>query len=169
MPRIPVDQRSPYATATATAAKRGNPPAETAPHQRQGDRAADDDDDSEAERQAKRFKAENLVGAKRVARRNRLIQSGFPILVRFDDLAAAGFVGSWTQLLRMIADEGFPAGTLLSANVRAWRLDELEAWLESRPSARKAVSPDAVHPRVRDQRRATAEAQEIQFRDSERS
>jgi predicted DNA-binding transcriptional regulator AlpA len=105
-----------------------------------------------------RLKAERLE-AKRVARRNRLKQSGFPIFVRYDDLVAAGFVASWTQLLRMIDDEGFPAGTMLSANVRAWRLDEVEAWLAARPTARKTVPPDAVHPRVRDKRRAAAEAQ----------
>jgi hypothetical protein len=157
MPPVPSDQSAEHSTAPPrgphdhdtrphgrtqrAAAQRDNQSGEaTNPHQRQGDRASGDDAD-EAER-------------KLAARRSRLAQSGFPIFVRYADLAAAGLVGSWTQLLRMIDDEGFPPGTLLSANVRAWRLDELEVWLESRPSARKAVPPDAVHPRVRDKRRA---------------
>jgi hypothetical protein len=59
----------------------------------------------------------------------------------------------------MIDEDGFPAGTMIGRNTRAWRVDEVEVWLESRPSARKAVPPDAVHPRVRDKRRAVAEAQ----------
>jgi hypothetical protein len=153
MPSVPPDQqpnapppRGPHdhptrphiQTQQQPAAQRDNPPAETAnPHQRQADRASGDDD-SEAER----LKAERLE-AKRVARRNRLIQSGFPIFVRYEDLVAAGFVGSWTQLLRMVAAEGFPAGTMLSANVRAWRLDEIEQWLAARPSARKIMPPGA--------------------------
>lgn len=145
-PRGPHDRETrPHGTQHQPATQRANPPAETTnpPHQRQGDRASGDDaDDTER---------------KLAVRRSRLAQSGFPIFVRYADLEAAGLVGSWTQLLRMIDDEGFPPGTLLSANVRAWRLDELEGWLESRPSARKAVPPDAVHPRVRDKRRAAAE------------
>jgi predicted DNA-binding transcriptional regulator AlpA len=133
MPPIPPDQRSQYGTAPT----RSNSPAESG------------NDGNDAKRRE----------AKLVARRTKLAQSGFPIFVRFDDLVAAGLVGSWTQLLRMIDDEDFPPGTLLSANVRAWLSTEVETWLTSRPSARKAVPPDAVHPRVRDKRRAAEEAQ----------
>ena len=61
-----------------------------------------------------------------------------PIYVRFSDLAA-GIAGSWTQLLRMIEFEDFPPGVLLSANIRAWRLNEVESWLAGRPTARKAM------------------------------
>jgi len=131
------------------AAQRDNPPAETAnlPHQRQGDRASGDNaDDTER---------------KLATRRSRLAQSGFPIFVRYDDLVAAGLVGSWTQLLRMIDDDDFPPGTMIGRNTRAWRADEIEAWLASRPSARKIMPPDAVHPRVRDKRRAAAEVEGI--------
>jgi hypothetical protein len=77
-----------------------------------------------------------------------------PTFVRFADLVTSGIVANWTTLLRLIDAEGFPAGLLIGRNVRAWRLDEVEEWLASRPTARKAVSPDAVHPRVRDKRRA---------------
>lgn len=159
MPPVPPDQRSPHpASRTSTAASNQDQRDDGSPHQRHGDRGTDDASAADDASEAERFKAERLE-AKRVARRNRLIRSGFPVFVRYEDLVAAGFVGSWTQLLRMIDDEGFPAGTLLSANVRAWRLDEMEAWLAARPMARKAVPPDAVHPRVRDKRRAAAEAQ----------
>jgi hypothetical protein len=82
---------------------------------------------------------------------------GLPTYVRYADLVAAGIVANWTTLLRLIDDEGFPPGTMIGPNTRAWRVDEVEAWLASRPTARKAVSPDAVHPRVRDKRRAAAD------------
>jgi predicted DNA-binding transcriptional regulator AlpA len=71
-----------------------------------------------------------------------------PSHVRFRHLEHAGIVNSWTQLLRMIEHEGFPQGLMLSANVRVWRLDEVEAWLASRPTARKAPPP-ASKPRGR--------------------
>ena len=152
-PRGPHDHETrPHGTQQQPAAQRDNPPAETTnpPHQRQGDRASDDDDRRRPSRQRGPSSPRAATGSLNPASRSSSATT---------DLVAAGFVGSWTQLLRMIDDEGFPAGTMLSANVRAWRLDELEAWLASRPSARKAVPPDAVHPRVRDKRRAAAEAQ----------
>lgn len=68
--------------------------------------------------------------------------------IRYRDLVAAGIVGSWMQLHRMIAVEGFPEGLLLSANIRAWPVAEVEAWLASRPTAKKAMPPGAI-PRSR--------------------
>jgi predicted DNA-binding transcriptional regulator AlpA len=41
--------------------------------------------------------------------------------------------------LRLIDEEGFPPGAMLGRNTRAWALDEVEAWLAARPTARKAV------------------------------
>lgn len=108
------------------------------PHQRHGDRGSVDDDAS-------------------TARRSRLVQSGFPIYVRYADLVAAGIVANWTTLLRLIDEDGFPVGVLIGRNTRAWRVDQVEAWLASRPMARKVIPPDAVHPRVRHKRRAAAE------------
>jgi hypothetical protein len=144
MPPVPPDQCSPYpASRTSTAAssqddrKAATPP--TGPHQRHGDRSAGDDDSA--------------------ARRSWLVQSGFPIYVRYADLVAANVVQNWTTLLRLIDDEGFPPGVMIGPNTRAWRVDEVEQWLAARPSARKVIPPDAVHPRVRDKRRAAAEAQ----------
>jgi predicted DNA-binding transcriptional regulator AlpA len=83
-----------------------------------------------------------------------------PVYVRYTHLEAAGIVGSWTQLLRMIDEEDFPDGVLLSANVRAWRLDTITEWLEARPTARKVIPPDAVHPRTRNKRRDQRAAEE---------
>jgi hypothetical protein len=74
---------------------------------------------------------------------------------RYPDLVDAGLVNNWTQLLRLIDYEGFPTGAMLSPNVRAWPVDEIESWLAGRPTARKSVPPDAVHPRI-SKRRADA-------------
>jgi hypothetical protein len=141
------DTRPHGRTQQQPAAQRDNQSGEAAsPHQRQGDRASADDTD-DAERKLAERAAELAV------RRSKLAQSGFPIFVRYADLEAAGFVGSWTQLLRMIDEDGFPPGTMLGRNTRAWRADEIEAWVASRPSARKIMPRDAVHPRIRDKRR----------------
>jgi hypothetical protein len=64
-----------------------------------------------------------------------------PIYVRFADLIASRIVGSWTQLARLQDEEGFPLGILLGANTRAWKLDEVQAWLATRPTARKVPPP----------------------------
>jgi hypothetical protein len=69
--------------------------------------------------------------------------------VRYSDLYEANIVRSWTQLSRMIDTEDFPIGKMLSPNVRAWRLDEVEAWLAHRPTSRK-VPPPATKTRGRD-------------------
>jgi predicted DNA-binding transcriptional regulator AlpA len=61
--------------------------------------------------------------------------------IRYRDLEAAGIVGSWMQLHRMMTAEGFPEGVMLSANVRAWPVDAVERWLASRPIAKKKVPP----------------------------
>jgi predicted DNA-binding transcriptional regulator AlpA len=64
-----------------------------------------------------------------------------PVYVRLKDLVRANIATSWPQLLRMIAAENFPTGVMLGKNTRAWRLDEVEAWLATRPTARKIVNP----------------------------
>ena len=48
-----------------------------------------------------------------------------PTLIRFRDLRASGIANNWTQLLRMIDQDGFPRGKLLSPNVRAWDVNEI--------------------------------------------
>ena len=111
---IPVDQLSPYAMerpATGSPESK-SPPAQVAHHQRHRYRGDNDDP-----------------------------AGGLPIFLRFKNLVAANIVGSWTQLLRMIEDDGFPVGIMLGANTRVWRLDAVQTWLDSRPTARKIPPP----------------------------
>ena len=56
-------------------------------------------------------------------------------LLRFADLKAAQVVTSWPQLKRLVENQGFPAGYLLSPAVRVWDAAEVEAWLETRREA----------------------------------
>jgi hypothetical protein len=81
------------------------------PHQRQGNRGSSDDD-----------------GAPRL-----------PVYVRFADLRAAGIVSNWPQLYNIIDDYGFPPGVMLSPNVRAWDVEDVQRWLDTRPTNRKKV------------------------------
>jgi hypothetical protein len=67
--------------------------------------------------------------------------SGLPYYVRFRDLRAANIVDNWQQLFRLINDYGFPCGTLLSPNVRAWDREEVRKWLDARPVERKIIAP----------------------------
>jgi predicted DNA-binding transcriptional regulator AlpA len=87
------------------------PPAPATIHQRHGDRC---DPDQDVRRQLRRY-------------------------VRYKDLVEAGIIGNWPTLLRFIEDEGFPPGIMIGPNTRAWPLDEVEAWLANRPTARKDV------------------------------
>jgi Prophage CP4-57 regulatory protein (AlpA) len=87
-------------------------PPPTTIHPRQGDRSSVDED----------------AAAQRL-----------PIYVRFHDLVGANIVRNWPTLLRLIDEEGFPPGVMLGRNTRAWALDEVEAWLATRPTARKTV------------------------------
>jgi predicted DNA-binding transcriptional regulator AlpA len=75
-------------------------------------------------------------------------QRRLPVFVRYKDLLEAGIVRSWQQLFRIIDSENFPEGVLLSPNIRAWRLDEVEHWLADRPTARK-VLPEGATPHKR--------------------
>ena len=59
--------------------------------------------------------------------------------VRFRDLVDANIVRNWPTLLRLIDEDGFPPGVMLGRNTRAWALDEVEAWLAARPTAKKVV------------------------------
>jgi predicted DNA-binding transcriptional regulator AlpA len=57
--------------------------------------------------------------------------------LRFPDLKARGIVQSRMTLKRLIDDQGFPPGVLLTPNSRAWTEAEVNDWLTSRPVARK--------------------------------
>jgi len=58
--------------------------------------------------------------------------------LRFADLKARGVVRNWTTLARLVREQGFPAGTRVGAQTRAWEEAEVEAWLESRRIAAPA-------------------------------
>jgi hypothetical protein len=53
--------------------------------------------------------------------------------LRFSDLKARGIVKSWTQLKRLIELYGFPAGRMVSPNIRAWTDEEIDEYVESCP------------------------------------
>jgi predicted DNA-binding transcriptional regulator AlpA len=91
------------------------------PHMRHGDRGSIDADD-----------------ASDAARR-------LPTLVRFTDLKAAGITENWTHLTRLINEQDFPCGILLSANIRAWDVASVRQWLATRPTERKVVNPRRVN------------------------
>ena len=61
--------------------------------------------------------------------------------LRFADLKARGVVRNWTTLARLVREQGFPAGTRVGAQTRAWEEAEVEAWLESR----RITSPAGPH------------------------
>jgi hypothetical protein len=82
------------------------------PHQRQGDRGADDGADN----------------------------AKLPVYCRYRDLVKAGIAMNWPQLLRMVTDQGFPTGIMLSANIRVWEVDQIQQWLAARPTAPKVVN-----------------------------
>jgi predicted DNA-binding transcriptional regulator AlpA len=63
-----------------------------------------------------------------------------PTFLRFADLRAAKIVRNETTLQRLIETQGFPPGRKLGANTRAWTTDEIQNWLDSRPTAKKQVT-----------------------------
>ena len=57
--------------------------------------------------------------------------------LRFEDLRERGIVANRVTLGNWIRDHDFPTGFLLGPNSRAWREDEVEDWLATRPTAPK--------------------------------
>jgi predicted DNA-binding transcriptional regulator AlpA len=84
----------------------------TTPHQRQGDRSDDDDDDP----------APRLT-----------------TYVRFRDLVAAGIVSNWPTLMRLIREQEFPSGVMIGAHSRRWPLRDVEIWLAQRPTVNTEI------------------------------
>jgi predicted DNA-binding transcriptional regulator AlpA len=56
----------------------------------------------------------------------------------YNDLVAKGIVNSRMTLKRLIDNEDFPPGKLLTPNARRWEEDLVDAWSANRPVARKA-------------------------------
>lgn len=76
--------------------------------------------------------------------------------LRYADLLALGIVNNRTTLSIWIRRRGFPCGQLTGPNSRTWDEGEVQAWLESRPTAMKPM-PKATGRRGRP-RKAAAEA-----------
>jgi predicted DNA-binding transcriptional regulator AlpA len=113
MPKKPAAQRSLHDHISGTNKTDAAPPAPAAVHHRGGDRDSGDDDDAAAR------------------------PSLLPVYVRFRDIRAAGIAKNWPTLSRLIDEEGFPRGVMLSPNMRAWLLTEVQDWLATRPVERK--------------------------------
>jgi predicted DNA-binding transcriptional regulator AlpA len=60
-------------------------------------------------------------------------------LIRYTDLVAKGVVNSRMTLKRLIDLQGFPPGRLVTPNSRAWTEDEIDLWIDGRPTARKTA------------------------------
>jgi predicted DNA-binding transcriptional regulator AlpA len=78
--------------------------------------------------------------------------------LRCRDLVALGIVTNRVTLGNWIRDRGFPPGQLTGPNSRTWTEDEVQAWLDSRPSAPKPA-PSAKKPRGRARKAEHAGAQ----------
>ena len=59
------------------------------------------------------------------------------IMLRFSDLKRRGIVNSWPVLRRRVERDGFPPGRMLGPNTRAWTEEEVQVWIDSRPTAKK--------------------------------
>jgi predicted DNA-binding transcriptional regulator AlpA len=55
--------------------------------------------------------------------------------ISFPDLVAKGIVRSRMTLWRMVKDQAFPPGFMISPGRRAWAESEIDAWVRSRPVA----------------------------------
>ena len=75
-------------------------------------------------------------------------------LLRFKDLQASGIARSWPMLRLRVRNDGFPTGFRLGGNSRAWREQDVEAWLASRPTGPKRYPKSFPPPR----RKADADA-----------
>jgi hypothetical protein len=60
-------------------------------------------------------------------------------VVRFEDLKRAGIVKDWWGLKYLIDKCGFPPGFLLGTRSRAWTLESVEKWIQSRPRYAGAI------------------------------
>jgi predicted DNA-binding transcriptional regulator AlpA len=61
-------------------------------------------------------------------------------LIRFRDLQERGIVENWPQLKRLVDNQNFPSGLYLGPNSRAWFEDEVDAWLDARPTTREETA-----------------------------
>jgi len=75
--------------------------------------------------------------------------------LRYRDLHAKGVVRNRQTLKNWIEKRGFPAGQLTGPNSRTWGEDEVQDYLDSRPTAAKPALP-VKRPRGRPRKGAAA-------------
>lgn len=61
--------------------------------------------------------------------------------IRFKDLKEKGIVNSWPALRYKIEHNGFPPGCYLGTNSRAWKIDEVQAWIDALPTKNPRQAP----------------------------
>jgi predicted DNA-binding transcriptional regulator AlpA len=66
--------------------------------------------------------------------------------LRYRDLEALGIVANRVNLQNWIRKYNFPPGQMLGPNTRAWAEAEVDAWLASRPAAKKATPKSPGRP-----------------------
>jgi predicted DNA-binding transcriptional regulator AlpA len=81
--------------------------------------------------------------------------------LRYCDLVALSIVKNRVTLKNWIRDRGFPPGQLTGPNTRTWGEDEVENWLDSRPTAPKPAIP-TKRPRGRPRKSAQPEQEQHQ-------
>ena len=76
--------------------------------------------------------------------------------LRFSHLQARNIVGSWAQLRRLQEKHGFPAGRMISPNIRIWSEEEIDAYIAACPVEGPPMRGSA---RQKYERRLAAEAE----------
>ena len=61
------------------------------------------------------------------------------VFLRFKNLKQRRIVENWPQLKRLVERHNFPPGRLLGLNTRVWAEDEIDRWLDARPTAREEI------------------------------
>jgi predicted DNA-binding transcriptional regulator AlpA len=67
--------------------------------------------------------------------------------LRYADLLELGVVTNRVTLSNWIRRRGFPTGQMTGPNSRTWSEVEVQAWLDSRPTAPKPVPRSKGRPR----------------------
>jgi hypothetical protein len=69
--------------------------------------------------------------------------------VRFADLQRNGIVNNRATLANWIRDLGFPAGQMTGPNSRTWGEDEIQQWVDHRPTGKKPTPRPGKKPAPR--------------------
>lgn len=63
-----------------------------------------------------------------------------------ENLIALGIVASRQTAYYWICERGFPSGHLLGPGRRCWTVSEIQGWLKTRQTKKRAVSPNVGRP-----------------------